>query len=562
MIEHKGPISGVAAHGDAYVATAGYDNQVILWDQSTGKALGRVVHDHLANQCAFTPDGRRLVTSSSDYTARLWSVPDLRLLAVFNDQSDDVEMSVPHPTRELVAAVSRDHHARVYDYSGALVQRLSGHTADVISAAWVSEDELITSSDDGTVKRWQVGSGALLEDIDLGGVETDTVAVGADGTLYAGNDAGQIVVIRSGVSERVDAHRSGVKRLVLDAGRALLVSLSYDRSLRIWDVSGPLPVQVDEAAVPDDVWPRSCAFAGASALVFGTFGATYRTYDYRRRAWRAAVVRPTHGVNAACALGARVLSVGDAGIVRRDGKEHLSLGSLCNFLTPAPGLVLTGGQLGLVMDALSGRALHQHRSPLNCGAVFERGGVPHAVIGSYTGDGLVFALGGGGAEHVGDLPLHENAVKGVAVSGELIFSVCADRSVAWHSTRTLAEVHRVEGAHGRIANGCVALGGGAFASTGRDLVLRLWDADFGCESVPTPHTHSVKCVCAGADGRFIATGAYDGHVAVFDRERGRWQPALRPTTSGISSLAYHAGRRCFLAGSYDGSVYEIPEGAV
>jgi WD40 repeat protein len=82
MIEHTSPVSGIAAYEDKYVATAGYDNQVILWDQSTGSPINRVLHDHLANQCAFNPDGSLLVTSSSDYTARVWSVPELRLVAV------------------------------------------------------------------------------------------------------------------------------------------------------------------------------------------------------------------------------------------------------------------------------------------------------------------------------------------------------------------------------------------------------------------------------------------------------------------------------------------------
>jgi WD40 repeat protein len=558
MIEHASPISGIAAYRDKYVATAGYDNQVILWDQPTERPLNRVLHDHLANQCAFSPDGSLLVTSSSDYTARLWSVPDLRLRAVLGDQDDDVEMSVFHPTRELVATASRDHKLRVYDFAGRLVKRFVGHTADVISVEWAgANDELITSSDDGTVKRWSLATGALLADIDLGGVETDTIVISRDGTLYAGNDDGQIVVIRGDATTVVPAHAAGIKRLVLHGERNLLVSLSYDRTMLLWETAQDGLTQVDKADIPSDVWPRSCAFAAGTTIVFGTFGARYRTYDYGRRAWLDTTVRPTHGANAVCAHGG-VLTVGDAGIVCRDGTELTSLGSLCNFLTPASSLVFTGGQLGRAMDALTGRLLHQHRSPLNCGARFFSGGVEYVVIGAYTGEGLVFEVRpDGGVRHVTDIPLHHNAVKGVAVSGELIFSVCADTSVAWHSTRTFERVHEQAHAHDRIANGCVGLGDGHFASVGRDLKLRLWAPDFTSRVVPTTHPNSIKCVTADDSGRLIATGSYHGHIKVYDRERDAWVADERPTPSGISSLAYDPERALFLASSYDGRVYEL-----
>ena len=559
MIDHTGPISGIAAHRDDFVATAGYDNQVILWDQHTRTAVSRALHDHLANQCAFDPSGTRLVTSSSDYTARLWSVPDLSLLAVLNDHDDDVEMSVFHPTDELVATASRDHQVRVFDLHGKLIHRFRGHKADVISVEWAAGgDELITSSDDGTVKRWSMSTGGLVEDIDLGGVETDTVVIDPVGVLYAGNDLGEIVVIRPTGTQRVTAHLAGIKRLVLAADRNLLISLSYDRTMQLWDVSGPVPVQVTETSFPDDVWPRSCAFAAGSTVVCGTFGSTYRTFDYETGQWAAEDVPETHGVNASCAFDRSVFTVGDSGTVRRSGEPIVELGSLCNFLTPLDQVIVTGGQLGRLMDALTGRTLHQHRSPLNCGARFVRDDVEYVIVGAYTGEGIVLRAEDDQLVHVQDVQLHENAVKGVAVSDGVIFSACADQSVAWHDAATLTELHRVPTAHDRIANACVGLGGGEFASVGRDLRLRLWDSSFHCESLPTPLTHSIKCVSANSSGDVVALGAYDGHVAVYDRTARRWTSHARPTASGISAMAFDAENRQFLASSYDGRVYPIP----
>ena len=73
----------------------------------------------------------------------------------------------------------------------------------------------------------------------------------------------------------------------------------------------------------------------------------------------------------------------------------------------------------------------------------------------------------------------------------------------------------------------------------------------------TPHQHSIKCVAASDDGRFVACASYVGRVAIHDLTRGVWRPASRPTTAGISSLCFDAAAGCFLAGSYDSHVYEI-----
>lgn len=557
-MRHKGPISGIAAYADTYVATAGYDNQVILWDAATKRPLTRAFHDHLANQVSFSPDGKYLLTSSSDYTARLWSLPGLKLLAVLSDHEDDVEMSVFHPTEPLIATASRDHRVRVYAFDGSLQTVFEGHTADVISVEWAPDKgELVSSSDDGTIKRWSLSTGGMVDDIDLGGVETDTVALAPDGTVFAGNDDGEIVRVDAAGTTAQSAHDAGIKRLVLNGARELLVSLSYDRRLLVWDTSGDVLRQVAASSLPSDVWPRSCAFLNDTTLVFATFGSSYATYDITSDTWDLDGVEPTEGVNAVARFQGATLTIGDAGLQWRDGEEVARTGSLCNFLTPVGDRVFTGGQMGTVFDALTGEAVYQHRSPLNCGAAFEREGRAHFIVGTYTGEGLVFSLADDGAvvfERA--LPLHGNAVKGVAVADGTIFSVCADTEAAWFSTDTLEETGRTPAAHTRIANGCAGLTGGGFASVSRDLKLRIWTGQ-DAVVVDTPHDHSIKSVYASGDGRYIATGGYNGLVAVYDRQSGTWPVVVRPTTAGISSVWHDADSGLFLAGSYDGNVYEL-----
>src|ERR1022692_1606471 len=112
-MHHRGPIAGISAHGDL-IATAGYDNKLILWDARRHKALSRSCHDHLINSCNFSPDGRWLVSASSDYTARIWAVPSLELRAVLGGHNDDVDMAAFSPDGRYIATCALDRCVRIF----------------------------------------------------------------------------------------------------------------------------------------------------------------------------------------------------------------------------------------------------------------------------------------------------------------------------------------------------------------------------------------------------------------------------------------------------------------
>lgn len=559
-IGHYGPISGVATSGERYVATAGYDNQVILWDAVSRSARTRVLHDHLANQCVFSGDGKKLVSASSDYTARLWDVPSLRLTAVLQGHSDDVEMASFSHDASLIATCSRDRTARVFDASGRLLSVCAGHEDDVISVAWAARGEVIvTSSDDGTVRRWDARTGACLSVVDFGGVQTDTLVVVSDELVLAGDDEGRITSI---VGERklvTQAHAAGVKRLAYDPHGGRLISLSYDRSCALWQVDADGALRsLDQSEFPAIVWPRSCAFLGSDRIVFGTFGSSYAVYDFKRRQWDTGGIESDRSLNAVAMVGEDFLAIGDAGRLCKNGKRIGDLGSLCNFLAVYGQGVLTGGQLGHIYEAYSGRCLHKHRSPINCAAVFDRDGARGIVVGTYTGEGLLFRLSSAETApvFVRELKLHDNAVKGVAVCGGEIFSVCATGEAAFHDLDSYRCTARIDKAHGRIANGCAVLGDAGFVSIGRDLKLCIW-TQREREVIDTPHQNSIKCVATSDEGRYIATGNYTGEIALYDRVGRAWISQRRPTAAGISCLTFDPRRRRFVASSYDGHIYTV-----
>ena len=153
----------------------------------------------------------------------------------------------------------------------------------------------------------------------------------------------------------------------------------------------------------------------------------------------------------------------------------------------------------------------------------------------------------------GSVSLHDNAIKGLAGGNGILFSVCANSDAVFFEK---GEIKSLKGAHSKIANGCVYLKEGSFASVSRDLLLRVFTKD-KTEVFETPHINSIKSITSDFDGRYIATGSYGGQVAVFDYLKKEWVIEARPTQAGISHMTYCEVEKSFLVSSYDGNIYPI-----
>ena len=558
MITHKSPISGIATSKGKYIATAGYDNVVILWDAATRRSLARGCHDHLVNQCVFSHDGKFLATSSSDYTTRIWSIPNMRLHAVLNGHEDDVEGLSFHHSNEIIATCSRDKTIRLHSLSGELVKVLKGHTEDVISVEWMHKSEiLISSSDDGTVKYWNTTSGEIIKDLSFNDVETDTIALTADGVIFAGNDDGEIVLIKNDEAPvMLPCHEAGIKRLVYAESVSKLISLSYDRTFKVWNYSDGSLILDSTHTFNNVVWPRSAAFLNAYEIVFASFGDRYAHFDLRMGEWVDNHISVTFGVNAVCEFNGNVYTVGDAGHVKKNNQVVNELGSLCNFIVPFGDCLVSGGQLGTVFNSLTGEVYYQHKSPLNCGAQFKVNGVEKLAIGTYTGEVVILQKINNVVTVDQIVCFHENAIKGVAVSENYIFTVCATGATAFHDIRTYKPIENLNGSHYKIANGCVYVSEDTFASISRDYTLRIWN-ETGVTVYNTGHKNSIKCISSDTSGKYLLLGDYIGYVSLFECTSNTFIKHIRLSDFGISNIGFNKETNQFLASSYNGKVYSV-----
>jgi WD40 repeat protein len=98
------------------MASSGDDRRILLWDASTGQQLDEMRHTHTAtiNSLAFSPDGRLLATTGSDFTVRLLDVQRNRELKVLNEHTNFVNTIAFSPSGQLIASGSNDKTIKIW----------------------------------------------------------------------------------------------------------------------------------------------------------------------------------------------------------------------------------------------------------------------------------------------------------------------------------------------------------------------------------------------------------------------------------------------------------------
>lgn len=566
MFQHKSPISGVASYGQEMVATAGYDNRVILWKNH--KPIAANYHDHLVNYCTFSPQGSQLLTTSSDYTARVWSLPNLTPVLQLVGHQDDVEMAQYSPQGERIATACRDTYIRIYDSKrGALLGILKGHQADVISIAWSSDGNFIfSSSDDGTVRKWCTKSLKEIGQLPMKGVETDSVVFTQNGLIMAGNDKGEIHIVNEDKVSSIQAHKAGIKRLVLSTDHSQLLSLSYDGRLCIFRIYEDMLIKTHSIPYPKVVWARSASFLSPSKIVFGTFGSTYAILDTETLSWTTSQISSTSGINFVTTVDQGLATIGDSGQVcyyELDdlneqavfSKELVHLKELGNFIISLKGELIVGGQGGKIYSGRDKQLIADLEQPLNCAFVHQG----QLFVGGYTGELFIIVRESAQVVEVRRQSLLKNAIKSLAKNNKIGMAVGAAGDLCWFELCSGKVISYVEQAHDKIINSCTYVGHQTFASVSRDRKLKLWEVGNGqAQTIDTPLNHSIKCMAVDKDFQFLALGSYGGQTAIFDLKKYQWVVNNRPTYSGISSLIYCSQSQSFWAASYDGCLYSLP----
>jgi WD40 repeat protein len=181
---------------DAKSIVSWINQDVCVWETSTGKILRRIVAPQLIFSMAIAPDGRFVAGALREgHSIRLWHLASGRKVAELHGPADVSPTLAFSPDGRFLAAGSGDYtrsterSVRLCELaSGREVRRFEGHRAGVTKVAFLPNGRsLVSSSADATVVVWDVtGLGRERPLRDGAGSPADVKALWSD---LAGDDA-------------------------------------------------------------------------------------------------------------------------------------------------------------------------------------------------------------------------------------------------------------------------------------------------------------------------------------------------------------------------------------
>jgi WD40 repeat protein len=220
---------------------ARFAGDVCLWDTASGVQLLRLSgHRGSVWGVAFSPDGSRLASGSSDATVRVWGPP------AAPEPPSSFSASLRSARLEAKAAKEVFAHKKRKKWDvaggGAELACLRGHKGLVACVAFSPDSQRLASgSADYNVRLWDTATGDRLVCLCRHKVSVRCVAFSPDGTRLVSGSADSIVRVwdAAGGTELacLRGHEKSVTSVAFSPDGTRVASASDDKTVRVWDAS-------------------------------------------------------------------------------------------------------------------------------------------------------------------------------------------------------------------------------------------------------------------------------------------------------------------------------------
>jgi cytochrome c len=200
-------------------------------------------HGGMVRSVAFSPDGRRVLTGSFDFSSVLWDFEEQRELAVLDGHAGPVSNVKFLPDGLRAVTAGDDGVVIIWQIASdrpKILKKLNGHSHKVMALAISPDGQWLASGGwDKTVRVWRLSDGALQRQLDVS-VPVNAIAFVRDGSLIAVGGHDPFIRLYDPITGRakgkLEGHQMGITDMSVSQDGQMLLSSSIDKTVRLWDL--------------------------------------------------------------------------------------------------------------------------------------------------------------------------------------------------------------------------------------------------------------------------------------------------------------------------------------
>lgn len=586
---HTDGVRGVAYSPDGrFLASAGRDNLVILWDTATNKPIGNPLAGHTSrvNAVAFSPDNQILASASDDGTVRLWDVNTGQAIGEpFSEHADAVRALAFSPDGQQIASGSDDGSILLWNpTNGDLIgEPLIGHEGIIYALAFSQDGELLASGgEDNTVRLWNAQTGEAIGDPLVGHIDwVLSLAFNPNGAILASTGVDESIIFwntESGerLSTSETGHQDYVRSIAFSPDGHFFATGSFDQTIRLWNAQTGeqmgAPLTGHQAAVWGVAFsPDSRHLASASAdgsIIIWNTGSTQTlatTLPPQNDAVLSVAYSPDK-TRFATAGGNIAGSTGDNSIYLWDpeGEPITSLSGHSRYITglafsPDSKILASASADSTIQlwDMATNQSIRVLRLPSRSDFVPIAFSADGKILASGATDGSIILWDIATGQAIGPpLTGHTDSILSLAFSiNGLLASASFDTNVIiWNTTTEQAIGNPLAGHDDAISSVVFTPDGKYLASGSRDETIQLWDVEQQ-RPVGQPlvgHRDRITSVAFSPDGKTLASASEDDTIVLWDvTQRESLGRPLVGHTDWVLSIAFAPDGNTLVSGGLD-----------
>ncbi|KAJ3130968.1 TOR complex subunit lst8 [Physocladia obscura] len=281
------------AEQSVLLCTSGYDHTIRFWEALSGICVRTIQHtESQVNRIAISPDKRFLAAAGNPHV-RLYDAQSNNGTPItsFEGHTANVTALGFQSAGRWIVTGSEDGSIKIWDIRSPNVQRdyqLKAPVTDVIIHP--NQGELVSCDQNGTIKVWDLGENKCTHElVPEEDVPVRSVSMAIDGSiLVAGNNKGNVYVWRTKnkgdftdleAVKQVSAHKTYITKCLLSPDTRSLVTCSADTTVKIWS-SIDHGFEQEKTLKGHQRWVWDAAFSADSAyLVTGSSDNSARLWD-------------------------------------------------------------------------------------------------------------------------------------------------------------------------------------------------------------------------------------------------------------------------------------------